>query len=55
MQNGTIEFHPDPQSSDSVFAAFGNMTPSYTLPHDVIINQINKTGKKELSTIIIHK
>jgi len=44
MENGSIEFNPYNQSNGNVFAAFLNMTPTYVLPHAVIINQINKTG-----------
>ena len=44
MENGSIEFNPYNQSNGNVFAAFLNMTPTYVLPHAVIVNQINKTG-----------
>ena len=44
MENGNIEFYAFRQSSDA-FTVFGNRTPSYLLPHAVIINQINKTGR----------
>ncbi|XP_065901690.1 adhesion G protein-coupled receptor E2-like [Dysidea avara] len=45
MENGNIEFYAFRQSSDA-FTVFGNRTPSYLLPHAVIINQINKTGTR---------
>jgi len=38
MENGSIEFNTYNQPANNVFAAFGDMTPSYTLPHAVIIN-----------------
>jgi len=43
MENGNIEFYIERPFSENVFAAFGDMTPAYTLPHAVIINQINNT------------
>jgi len=46
MEKSRIEFHPYNQSTDNVFASFWNITPAYTLPHAVIINQINKRGKR---------
>jgi len=51
MENGNIEFYIESPSSVNVFAAFGDMTPAYTLPHAVIINQINNmTGTNNVES-----